>query len=199
MCRRTTIRAVGRAGLAALPLCVLGSIFAQGTGVGWRHIGNSAIEIALPSAATGPVDRVWYSPDGQSLFAKTSSGRVFRTIDFEQWQLVTGGKVTPPATDEAVAPTTPEAAFKVSRAGIAGRLYGIGRDAYRSDDAGVSWVNLTSYRGLCLLGPGLRAVTASPVDSDDVVVASETGVWRSLDGGLSWSGLNQFLPNLPAG
>ncbi len=189
---------MGRAGLAALPLCVLGSIFAQGTGVGWRHIGNSAIEMALPSAATGPVDHVWYSTEGLSLFARTSSGRVFRTNDFEQWQLATDSKAAPAVTD-AAAPTTPEAAFKVSRAGVAGRLYGIGQDVYRSDDAGVSWVNLTSYHGLCLLGPGLRAVAASPADPDDVVVASETGVWRSLDGGLSWSGLNQFLPNLPAG
>ncbi len=30
-------------------------------------------------------------------------------------------------------------------------------------------------------------------------MASATGVWRSLDGGLSWTGLNDFLPNLPAG
>jgi uncharacterized protein (TIGR03437 family) len=59
-------------------------------------------------------------------------------------------------------------------------------------------VNLTSYRGACLLGPGLRAVAVSPLDPDDVVVASGTGVWRSLDGGNSWTGLNQFLPNLPA-
>ena len=199
MCLRATIRAVGRAALAALPLCVLGSIFAQGAGVGWRHIGNSSIEMALPSAATGPVDRVWYSPDGLSLFAKTNSGRVFRTTDFEQWQLVTDGKTPPPAGDDAAAATTPEAGFKVSRAAAAGRLYGIGQDVYRSDDAGVSWVNVTNYRGLCLLGPGLRSLTASPLDPDDVVVASETGVWRSLDGGLSWSGLNQFLPNLPAG
>jgi len=62
----------------------------------------------------------------------------------------------------------------------------------------VSWINLTNYKGICLLGHGLRAVTASPLDPDDVVVASDTGVWRSLDGGVSWSGLNQFLPNLPA-
>jgi uncharacterized protein (TIGR03437 family) len=77
-------------------------------------------------------------------------------------------------------------------------LYGIGNDVYRSDDAGVRWVNLTSYKGACLLGPGLRAATVSPEDPDDVVVASDAGVWRSLDGGVSWTGLNQFLPNLPA-
>jgi uncharacterized protein (TIGR03437 family) len=168
-------------------------------------VGNSAIELALPSAATGPVDGAWYSPDGLNLFAKTASGRVFRTSDFEQWQLVTDGKATPPASDRAeaeAAANPPEASFKLatpSGSGAAvGRLYGIGGDVYRSDDAGVSWVNLTSYKGACLLGPGLRAVTVSPMDPDDLVVASDTGVWRSLDGGVSWIGLNQFLPNLPA-
>jgi uncharacterized protein (TIGR03437 family) len=136
------------------------------------------------------------------LFAKTASGRVFRTADFEQWLLVTDAKATPAAAEETAAPSAPEMAFKMATpsgsAAAAGRLYGIGSDAYRSDDGGVSWVNLTSYKGACLLGQGLRAVTASPTDPDDVVVASDSGVWRSVDGGASWSGLNQFLPNLPA-
>ena len=169
-------------------------------------MGNSAIESALPSAATGPVDRVWYSLDGLNLFAKTASGRVFRTSDFEKWQLVTDSQATPPAHGDAQAEPavqgTPEVEFKLATpsgsSAAAGRLYGIGNDVYRSDDGGVRWVNLTSYKGDCLLGPGLRAVTVSPVDADDVVVASDSGVWRSLDGGVSWIGLNQFLPNLPA-
>jgi uncharacterized protein (TIGR03437 family) len=159
----------------------------------------------LPSAATGPVDRVWYSPDGLTLFAKTAAGHVFRTEDFEQWQLVTDGKATPPAPDgaEAAVQGTPEVEFKLATPSFGGsaatvRLYGVGNDVYRSDDGGVRWLNLTSYKGACLLGPGLRAVTVSPVDSDDVVVASDAGIWRSLDGGVSWIGLNQFLPNLPA-
>ncbi len=46
--------------------------------IGWRHVGNSAMDLALPSLATGAVDRVWYSVDGSSLYAKTASGRIFR-------------------------------------------------------------------------------------------------------------------------
>ena len=49
------------------------------------------------------------------------------------------------------------------------------------------------------MGAGLAAVAVSPSDPDEVTVASATGVWRSLDGGLSWTGLNDFLPNLPSG
>src|ERR1035438_8524686 len=45
----------------------------------------------------------------------------------------------------------------------------------------------------------LASRARSPQDPDDVVVAASSGVWRSLDGGLSWSGLNQSLPNLPTG
>ena len=70
-----------------LPLCVWGTGPVNG-GVGWRHVGNSAMELPLPSLATGAVDRVWYSTDGATLFAKTASGRVFETTDFEQWQFI---------------------------------------------------------------------------------------------------------------
>jgi uncharacterized protein (TIGR03437 family) len=183
--------------LALLP--TLGAQSVPTGGIVWRHVGNSAMETALPSLATGAVDRVWYSPDGSGLYAKTASGRVFETSDFEQWQLVTDTKVNPPVEEKPSTPATPEADFKLASGGAAGRLYGVGRDAYRSDDGGESWINVTGYKGRCLLGPGLASVAASPSDPDEVTIASASGVWRSLDGGLSWTGLNDFLPNLPSG
>ncbi len=157
------------------------------------------MELALPSLATGPVDRVWYSPDGATLFAKAASGRVFETGDFEQWKLVTDAKANPPSENNPSAANTPEAGLKLTSAAASGRLYGVGHDVYRSDDSGQSWTNLTAYRGACILGAGLASVAASPSDPDEVSVASGTGVWRSVDGGLSWTGLNDFLPNLPSG
>jgi len=157
------------------------------------------MDLALPSLATGAVDRVWYSPDGSNLFVRTASGRIFETSDFEQWQLATDPKVSPPAVEEPRVASTPEPSFQLANGGVSGKLYGVGRDAYRSDDGGESWVNLTAYKGASLLGPGLAAVAASPGDPDEVTVASATGVWRSVDGGLSWTGLNDFLPNLPSG
>jgi uncharacterized protein (TIGR03437 family) len=156
------------------------------------------MELAMPSLATGPVDRVWYSPDGAKMFAKTVSSRIFETSDFEQWQLVTDPKVSPPAEHDPSVAGTPESGLKLASGAAAGRLYGVGRDVYRSDDGGVSWTNLTVYKGACILGAGLNSVAASPSDPDDVTVASATGVWRSVDAGLSWTGLNDFLPNLPS-
>ncbi len=185
--------------LIALPWCVWGQASGPAGGVGWRHIGNSAIQMPLPSLATGAVDRVWYSSEGSTLFVKTASGRIFETKDFEQWQLITDPKVSPPPELDPSAAGTPEAGAKLATAGETGRLYAVGRDVYRSDDGGAAWINLTAYKGACLLGAGLASVAASPSDPDEVTVASVTGVWRSVDGGLSWNGLNDFLPNLPAG
>src|SRR5271170_5819194 len=158
MCRRTTVRRVGVSGLGIGVLALLPTLGAQSGptgGIGWRHVGNSAMELALPSLATGAVDRVWYSSDGSSLFARTASGRVFQTSDFEQWRLVIDPKVIPPSEETPAAPTAPEVNFKLASRASAGHLYGIGQDAYRSDDDGESWFNLTSYKGKSVLGPGL--------------------------------------------
>lgn len=196
MGRGATARAVLIAAITVAPWCVF-SRSAFGQNIAWRHIGNAALDLGLPSVATGPVDRVWYSTDGSKLYAKTASGRTFETGDFEQWRLVNDPKVTPPVEDPPVPSGAPEPNFKVSST-ASSRLYGVGHDAYRSDDGGKSWVNLTGFKGKCLLGEGLVSVAGSPSDPDDVTVASATGVWRSVDAGLSWTGINDFLPNLPA-
>jgi uncharacterized protein (TIGR03437 family) len=77
-----------------------------------------------------------------------------------------------------------------------GRIYAAGRQLYRSDDGGRSWANLTAFKTESVIGLGQRSVAVSPANQDQIVVANEFGVWRSLDGGLSWAGLNELLPNL---
>jgi uncharacterized protein (TIGR03437 family) len=58
-------------------------------------------------------------------------------------------------------------------------------------------MNLTAVRAQSILGERLLDVAVSPLNGDDVVVAGMNGVWRSLDGGVTWTGLNDKLPNLP--
>lgn len=181
-----------------LPVLVWTSVsYAQTSAPDWRHIGNSALELALPSVATGPVERVWFSADGASLFVRTASAQVFETQDFEQWHAVAGQTVEPPVPANSAGASMPETGFKLRAASDARRLYGVGRYAYRSEDGGLTWSNLTGFKGTSILGDGLSDLAVSPRDADDVVIAAATGVWRSTDGGLSWSGLNQGLPNLP--
>jgi uncharacterized protein (TIGR03437 family) len=160
-----------------------------------RKIGNSAVELGLASPATGPVSAVWFSPDGSHLYARTQSGNTFVSDDFENWA------VAPP--DAAPGAQIPVAALNrlpephaLLRAGRDGRTYALGANVYASEDGGRSWIDLTGYNHESVIGAGEHDLAVSPRDPQVIVVANDFGVWRSNDGGLSWSGLNENLPNL---
>jgi len=164
----------------------------------WRRIGNSVVDEMLAGPASGPVDRVWYSPDGSTLFLLTASGRAYQTSDFENWQPL--AVTTPPAPVLAAVPLTlPEnGAQPRTRPTQVSRFYAFADFVYRSDDGGSSWNNLTGFRSRSMIGPAMRDLAVSPANEDEITVADAVGVFRSLDGGKSWSSLNQDLPNLPA-
>jgi uncharacterized protein (TIGR03437 family) len=162
----------------------------------WRHVGNTSIDLALAGLATGPVERVWFSPDGSKLTARTALGSSFETADLETWTPVSPNE--PGRAPSVVVNRLPERSVTVRAApGQASRFYAFGRFVYRSDDGGSVWENLTGYRSSSIVGEGLRDLAVSPVNPDEVVVAGASGVFRSVDGGKSWSGMNQGLPNLP--
>lgn len=150
----------------------------------------------LASPVTGPVMQVWYSDDGSLLYALTKSGKLFQTLNFESW---------PPATDDPKPPATfnraparipdPSATYVALRSDSE-EMWGLGSQLFRSLDNGKSWDPLTAYRTQSVVGPGMHSVAVSPRDPDQIAVANDSGVWRSMDGGLTWVGLNQYLPNL---
>jgi uncharacterized protein (TIGR03437 family) len=195
VCHKATVRGWRYLSVA---LAAAGILAAQTATVEWRQVGNTAMEIGLASPATGPVVAVWYSADGSRLYARTQSGRVLETIDFENWTPAAGttgpAEIAPPAADRL-----PEPGVKLAASPSApGRIYALGNNLYRSDDGGRSWTNLTAFRNRSIIGSAQRSVAVSPGDPDEIAVANDFGVWRSMDGGMSWSGLNRFLPNLPA-
>ncbi|HEY1242836.1 MAG TPA: hypothetical protein VGF16_19880 [Bryobacteraceae bacterium] len=163
----------------------------------WRKIGTSAVELMLASPATGSVDRVWFSADGSQLFARTSSGKTFVSVDFETWVPAAAAAPAAPLNEITAARLPDSTARIVTSAADPLRLYALGRNLSRSEDGGRSWTSLTQFKSESIIGSGQHSLAVSPTDPDQLVVANDYGVWRSLDGGLSWAGLNQFLPNLP--
>lgn len=180
---------------AAATLLLCG--FGFGQSVEWRPVGNRVVDAGLAGLASGPVERVWYSQDGATLYLRISAGRVFQTTDFESWVEGTG---IPPEPEVAVADTKPEtgAQLRATRLSSSPVRYAFGTAVYRSADEGHSWENVSRFRGQSILGERLSDLAVSPRDPDEIAVATAAGVWRSLDGGLSWAGLNDSLPNLPA-
>ena len=199
MCRIATTHRVNWL-LVGFLACLLASVPANGQSLipDWRRLGNTAVEASLASVAGGPVERVWFATDGRQLFARTGSGKVFTTRDFETW--APAGEAAPPGEAErpVISRGLPEPGARIRDAARRpGLLYAAGRAVYRSDDGGLSWTNVTEYEGASVVGDGVRDLAVSPENDQEIVVAGRFGIWRSLDGGLSWSGLNRSLPNLP--
>ena len=192
MCHKGTLRHTLR--LFTLVLAVAGSAAAQ-TGAQWRKVGSYAAELMLASPATGPVDRVWFNADGGLLYARTRSGKVFQTPDFETWT-PTASAAEPAEPLLGLPVRIPEPGARVIAMPRSG-LFSLGRQLMRSEDDGRTWVNLTGFKSESVIGGVQHSVAVSPLNADQLVVANDYGVWRSMDGGMSWAGLNQFLPNLP--
>lgn len=169
----------------------------------WHRIGTTTVVEGLAGPATGAVTNVWYR--GAATLARTASGRIFESTesasaDSPRWRLNTAD--IPSEGNAAVRPATlPEKGARVVAGGR--RLYAAGADfLYASQDGGASWINLTAanaagYSGSSIIGGGLNSVAVAPGNPDEVTAATSAGIWRSLDGGLSWRSLNGELPNLP--
>ena len=126
--------------------------------------------------------------------------RFFETSDFESWKPAPG--LEPPEQDVLLArplPNLPEPNAQARAAdGFYARLYAFGRQVYRSEDGGLSWVNRTASHGESIIGNGVLrsgrfASRSRRCRGSDRLL--ESGA--RLDGGLSWYGLNDTLPNLP--
>ncbi len=162
----------------------------------WRHVGGSAVDLQLAAPATGPVESVWYSADGSALYAKTESGKVFRTSDFQTWSASpdAGDAAVPPAVEAARIPEP--GAILLAANSSSSRIFALGRQLWGSGDGGRTWLSLTAYKAAAVVGRGQRSVAVSPNNEQEITLANDFGVWRSMDGGFSWGGLNQSLPNL---
>lgn len=159
----------------------------------WRSAGNLALERGLPGLASGPVPRVWYSADGDTLYAQLATGAIVETSDFEVWK--TSDVDAAPVAAEVSVRRLPENGAQAAGSGEA--VYAAGAQVYRSTDGGANWANLTQHDGQSILGGEVLSIAASPREPGEVTVTTRDGIWRSLDGGLSWAGLNEGLVNFP--
>lgn len=161
----------------------------------WSRVAGYTLNLGLAGSASGPVRSVWYENGGNRLLAQTESGRIFQTTDFQHWTLNSLDAVPHPSMKPG-AQDRPESGIQIGTSGA--RRYSVTQENVYGSDDGRFWVNLTGFNGRSILGGGFSALAVSPSSPVDVTVANRFGVWRSLDGGLSWQGLNEELPNLDA-
>lgn len=160
----------------------------------WRHIGTAAMDLHLSGLASGPMAGIGWSADGKVILARTAIGRWLATVDEEKW---TVSDRLPAAAVSAVVDRLPEPGARVIGAGRSGVAYAYGDHVWRTEDNGRSWRNLTQWKQTSLLGGPVSEAAVRPGVPDEIVVSAATGVWKSSDAGITWSGLNAALPQLP--
>src|SRR5258708_18436750 len=121
VCNRATLKRTVRCGTLLIGVAWL----ASAQTANWRRVGNSALELMLASPATGPVASVWYSFDGSTLYARTRSGKVYETNDYEVWT-PSAATAEAPIPSEPTVMRRPEEGARIVPAAF-GRLYALGR------------------------------------------------------------------------
>ncbi len=187
---------VSRIGIVAAGCLLTYTASGQTVPTAWKRIAGTTINEALAEPASGPVSAAWYAAGSSALLAQTVSGRVFETADFVHWRLSTTAIAPASGFSVTTLPLSlPEAGAKVQAA--SGRFYAMAsQNLYTSEDNGQTWLNLTGFNSRSVIGGGFSALAVSPANPQEISAANQFGVWRSLDGGLTWQGLNEDLPNL---
>ncbi len=76
---------------------------------------------------------------------------------------------------------------------FAGYLGSPSKHVFRTNDAGVTWTNISSN----LPDVPVLAFAVDPTDPNDLFIGTDVGVFRSANGGASWVTFNAGLPNVP--
>lgn len=183
---------------AALPLCA----WAQTSGparaglAGWAPFGNTNVLAGVAGSASGPVERVWF--EGGAPLVQLPDGEVYRFAEGSEWTFVESPSVPPRPPDSPVRIRRADMSSILAHPMARQTVFAIGRQVYRSDDSGAQWTGLTRYRDVSILGDTLVDLALNPLDPDDLLVASDLGVWRSRDAGLTWFHAGEGLPNFAA-
>lgn len=138
---------------------------------------NSNIVYAdLWAGRQGPWENGAWNGKESGLFKSTDGGTT--------WTKLTTGL---PTTEQGlgrigfcIAPSNPNRLYATVDAGKYGGIY-------RSDDAGQSWTNMNTDERLWGRGSDFAEVKVDPTNAD-IVYSANVVVWKSTDGGKTWSG-----------
>ncbi|MFN2633238.1 MAG: WD40/YVTN/BNR-like repeat-containing protein [Thermoanaerobaculia bacterium] len=118
------------------------------------------------------------------LYAGTTAGGVFRSTDgATTWTASSNGLGSPDVRSLAVDPTASGTVYAGTVAGV-----------YKSTDAGASWTGR--------LAANVRSLAIDPVTPSTIFAGAEglftnSGVFKSGDGGVTWAPMNTGLGNVP--
>ncbi len=168
-------------------------------GKSWQHAGLPDSR-HIPRVRIHPRDpNLVYAAVLGHLFGPNKERGVYRTRDGgKSWQRVLFVNENAGAVDLVVDPANPRilyaSTWRVRRTPYSLESGGPGSGLWKSTDAGDTWTELSRNPGLPKGTLGIIGVTVSPTNPENVyaiVEAEEGGVFRSRDGGLTWTKTNE--------
>jgi photosystem II stability/assembly factor-like uncharacterized protein len=154
-----------------------------------EYVSGDDIEMdpASPNTLYATLWQQQQAPWENGQFGGTDGG-VFKSTDGgDTWHKLSKGL---PAVEQAllrVAPSNPNVLYAAVSSGPGAPRGAVG--IYRSDDAGASWHTVTSDpRPAERIGGGDLPVLAIDPRNPDIVYSDTPVVWKSTDGGKTWSG-----------
>ncbi|MBX2815570.1 MAG: glycosyl hydrolase [Saprospiraceae bacterium] len=156
-----------------------------------RHISRIRIHPQNPD--------VVYAAVMGNLFSSSSERGVYKSVDGGQnWRKVLFANADAGAVDLVMDPGNPRVLYastwRIRRTPYSLSSGGDGSGLWKSTDSGENWEEITRNEGLPTDTVGIIGVTVSPQNSERVwaIIESKTGgVFRSDDGGSTWSKLNE--------
>lgn len=187
-------------------------------GTSWSPTMNDLVTLNISALVMKPDDpNTIYAGTGEGFLSDGLPGRgVLKTTDGGQnWTRISAanGLNSSFITELAVSPANPNVIFAASREAVPQYLSlptettpdpGVSA-IFKSTDAGQTWQNVTSGKGIDLV-PNFpfdnmaTDVVVSPTDANVVygafgVYFESGGIWKSTNGGQSWTRLTNGLPN----
>jgi photosystem II stability/assembly factor-like uncharacterized protein len=171
----------------------------EDAGKTWKHVGlDDSRHITRIAIDPKNPDLVYVSALGH-LYGPNSMRGIYRSKDGgKNWERVLFVNNEVGAVDLAMDPTNPRILFastwRVKRTPYSLESGGEGSALWKSTDAGTTWKNISSAKGLPKGTIGIIGVIVSKADPQRVyaiIEAEEGGVFRSDDGGENWSKINE--------
>lgn len=156
-----------------------------------RHVPRIAIDPNNPDVVYAAVLGNIYKPTpDRGVYKSTDGGKSWKKTLFANEQAGAVDLIIDPSNPRNIYATT----WRVQRTPYSLSSGGDGSAMWKSTDYGETWNEISKNEGFAKGTLGIMGVTVSPLDSDLLYAIVENkdegGVYRSDDGGLSWSRTN---------
>jgi len=175
----------------------LEELLASSSEIRARELARAAMSPALPWTSIGPGNvggrtraLVIDPTDPDVMYAAGVSGGVWKSTDAgASWSPTDDHMANLAVCTLAIDPTNPSVLYAGTGEGFAPGNFVRGLGIFKSVDAGGTWTQLAATAGPAV-GEGfywVNEIVISPNDPQRVYAATRHGVWRTTDGGATWT------------